>query len=337
METNKNINDFPKIGIGTMLWMPKSNEEKEELFKTYQYCIDMGYDFFDTAEIYGNGQVESLLGEFIKRDGRPVRISSKFAPPSSMNPLAPKRKLSNRNSPDAIWEALEGSLSRLGVTSIELYLIHTPPKNGNIKEYMDVLAKAQKLGKIKKIGVCNFSASQIEEAATELEKHGLSLSVSMVGYNIVRRYPETNGVFDVCKKHNVTLIPYAPLAEGVLTGKYRNKKIPLKYFVASYFGHLNLTKERDDNVPLFKRIFSKPLECDTKKMEPIIAEMEKIGIYHNKTIAQVAINWLITTPDINVFPIPGTRNLKQAIDNIGAVDWTMSIEERDKISKVKVN
>ncbi len=88
---------------------------------------------------------------------------------------------------------------------------------------------------------------------------------------------------------------------------------------------------------MFKRIFSKPLECDTKKMEPIITEMEKIGKAHNKTIAQVAINWLIATPDINVFPIPGTRNLKQAIDNIGAVDWTMSIEERDKISKVKVN
>ena len=254
-----------------------------------------------------------------------------------MNPMAPKRKGVSTDSPEAIWEALDGSLMRLGVPFLDLYLMHTPPKSHCIADYMDIMAQTVLQGKVKKIGVCNFSAAQIDEAGNALEKYGLSLSAAMVGYNIVRRYPETNGVFDVCKKHNVTLIPYAPLAEGTLTGKYRFKKVPLKYFVTSYFGHLNLTKERDDNVPFLKRLFSKPRECDIKRMEPILAEMEKIGNIHGKSIAQVAINWLCTTPEVQVFPIPGMRNMKQAVDNIGAVDWCMTAEERESICRVEMS
>lgn len=328
---------FPKIGVGTMLWVPATEEEKEELFKTFRYCLDRGYNFFDTAEVYGNGKVESLLGEFIKRDGRPVRISSKFAPPSSMNPMAPRRKTIDTDSPEAIWEALDGTLSRLGIECLDLYLMHTPPKKGTIDDYMLVMAKAVKQGKIKNIGVCNFSKEQIREAAEVLKKEGLSLSAAMVGYNILRRYPETNGVFDVCKEYGITLIPYAPLAEGALTGKYRGKKVPLKYFVTSYFGHLDLTKERDDNISFVKRLFSKPRECDIKKMEPLMREMESIAQAHNKTIAQVAINWLITNPEVNVFPIPGMRKSSQAEDNFSAVEWELSSDERETINKCELS
>lgn len=153
---------------------------------------------------------------------------------------------------------------------------------------------------------------------------------------ILRRYPETNGVFDVCKEYGITLIPYAPLAEGTLTGKYRGKKVPLKYSVTSYFGHLDLTKERDDNIPFIKRLFSKPRECDIKKMEPLMCEMEQIAKAHGKTIAQVAINWLVTNPDVNVFPIPGMRKQSQAEDNFGAVEWALSPEEREIINHAEI-
>lgn len=326
---------FPTIGIGTMLWMPQNEEEKEELFRVYQYCIDRGYNFFDTAEVYGSGKVESLLGEFIRRDGRPVRISSKFAPPSSMNPMAPKRKNTDTNAPEAIREALDGTLNRLGIDHLDLYLMHTPPKNGDIPGYMDVMAELVKEGKILSVGVCNFSGAQIRQAAETLDRHGVPLSAAMVGYNILRRYPETNGVFDICKEFGITLIPYAPLAEGSLTGKYRSKRVPLKYWVTSYFGHLDMTKERNDGVPFLKRLFSTPRECDVKRMEPILAQMERIGNAHGKTIAQVAINWLITTPEVNVFPIPGMRKVRQAEDNFGAVDWAMTAEERERIDQAE--
>lgn len=326
---------FPPIGAGTMLWTPKTEEEKEKYFRTYQWCLDHGMDFFDTAEVYGNGSVEALLGEFIRRDGRPVRISSKFAPPSGMNPAAPKRKHTAASSPEALSEALDGTLARLGLDHLELYLMHTPPKSGAIADYMDVMAKELERGRIRAVGVCNHGQAQIEEAAAALEARGHSLSAVMVGYNLLRRYPETNGVMDACKRHDITLIPYAPLAEGTLTGKYRGKRVPLQYFVTSYFGHLDLTKERDDGVPFLKRLFSKPRECDVERMEPLMAVLEEIAQAHGKSIAQVALNWLCTDPDIRVFPIPGTRSIAQAESNLGAVGWTLTGEERARIDRAE--
>ncbi len=327
--------EVPAIGVGTMLWLPKNDEEKEEYFKTYTKCLDNGINFFDTAEIYGNGKSESLLGEFQKRDGRKIIISSKFAPPSKMNPLTQKRKSVNKYSPKALEEALDGSLKRLGVNSIDLYMIHVPPKKGNISDYMDVMANAVRLGKIRAIGVCNFSSKQIEEAYQTLKKHDIPLAVVMVGYNILRRYPETNGVFNVCKKYGISVIPYAQLAEGTLTGKYRNKKVPFMYKMTSYFGHLDITKERNDNIPFLRRLFSCPRECDIKRMEPLMVELEKIAKAHNKSVAQVSLNWLLTNPEIDIIPIPGTRNVKQAESNIGAIDWDLSKEEREAINEIE--
>ncbi len=325
----------PAIGVGTMLWLPTNDQEKENYFEVYKTCLDYGINFFDTAEIYGNGKSERLLGEFLKRDGRKILISSKFAPPSKMNPLTQKRKQVDKSSPKALEEALNGSLERLGVSCIDLYLIHVPPKKGNISDYMEIMAKAVHENKIKAIGVCNFSAKQIEEAEQTLEKYGLSLAVAMVGYNILRRYPETNGVFDVCGKYGISIIPYAPLAEGTLTGKYRNEKVPFMYKMTSYFGHLNITKERNDHIPFIKRLLSCPRECDTKKMEPLMIELDKIAQEHNKTIAQVSINWLLTNPNVDVIPIPGMRNVKQVKDNVGAIDWELSKEEREIINNIE--
>ena len=314
-----------------MLWTPKSDIERENYFKTYKWCLDHGLDFFDTAEVYGNGSVETLLGEFRRLDGRSVKISSKFAPPSSMNPVAPKRKTVKTDSPEAIHEALDRTLERLGMESLDLYLMHTPPKNGNIAAYMDVMAKELENGRIKAVGVCNHNSKQIAEAAEALQRHGYALDAAMVGYNLLRRYPETNGVIDICQKYNITLIPYAPLAEGTLTGKYRGRKVPLGYLVTSYFGHLNMTKERDDEIPLIKRLFSKPRECDVKQMEPLMLVLEDIAKEHGKSIAQVSLNWLYTNPKVNVFPIPGTRNIRQAESNLGAVDWTLNENDRKRI------
>lgn len=324
----------PAMGVGTMLWMPSKHLSEKEIMKTYVTCVDSGLNFFDTAEIYGNGKSEYIIGKCLAKDRRSVMIASKFAPPSSMIPLKQKRTTVPSHSPRALMEALDGSLSRLGVDYLDLYQMHAPPSKSSITEYMDVMADAVKTGKTRAVGVCNFSENQTREAHAALAKHGIPLATTMVGYDLLRRWPETNGVFNACKELGITLIPYSPLAEGILTGKYRSgeKKVSLEYRIALYFGHLNLTKERDDSVSFMHRLMSKPMEINRKKTEPLFKVMDEIANTHKKPLAQIAINWLLTTEDICVVPIPGMKNARQVNDNVGALGFQLSKEERNRIN-----
>lgn len=328
----------PPMGIGTMLWDNRKTDSKEGILKAYRTCIDNGFSFFDTAEIYSNGASELMLGECLKKDGRPILIATKFAPPSKMIPNAPKRITVSKKSPHALTEALDNSLKRLGVDYIDLYQLHAPPSNNTIEAYMEEMAKVVKAGKVRAVGVCNFSADQLRKAHQHLAQHGIPLATTMVGYSMIRRYPESNGVFDACKELNITVIPYAPLAEGILTGKYRSreKKLSLAYKATIYFGHLDITKERTESTSFIRKILTKPRELNGKRLEPLFAVMDEIANAHNKTLAQIAINWLITTEEISVIPVPGVRNIRQIQDNLGAANWSLSKEERARISKVEM-
>ena len=327
----------PPMGIGTMFWNFNESNPNADIFQIYRTCLDNGINFFDTAEMYSKGNSERMLGECLKNDGRPIIISSKFAPPSSMIPVSPKRNTVSKKSPRALMEALDGSLKRLGVDCIDLYNMHAPPAHNTIENYMDVMVEAVKEGKVRVVGVCNFSASQIRKAHASLAKYSIPLASAMVGYNILRRYPETNGVFEACRELNIALIPYSPLAQGILTGKYRTgeKKIPFVHRVLIYFSHWNIVKERDDPRSLIQRIFTKPRELNHKKLEPLFKVMDEIAGEHNKTLAEVAINWLITTEDVFVIPIPGMRNIQHVNSNLGTLGWRLTKEERDRINKAE--
>jgi len=328
----------PAMGVGSMVWLPNKSLSEDEILKTYTNCIDNGLNFFDTAEIYGNGKSEQMIGKCLKKDGRPVVLASKFAPPSPMIPMKQKRTTIPTNSPHALMEALDGTLSRLGIDCLDLYQMHAPPSKNSITEYMDVMAEAVKAGKVHAVGVCNFSEKQMREAHAALAKHDIPLATTMIGYNILRRFPETNGIFAACKELNITLIPYAPLAEGILTGKYRSgeKKLPFGYRMALYFGHLNFTKERNDTGSFISRLFSKPRETNKKKIEPLFKVMDEIANAHGKTLAQVAINWLATNDELCVIPIPGMKNIRQVNDNLGALGWCLTQEERSLIDKAEI-
>jgi aryl-alcohol dehydrogenase-like predicted oxidoreductase len=295
--------------------------------------VDAGLGFFDTAEIYGNGTSERILGGCVKRDGRPVLIASKFAPPSKMNPMTPKRRTVAANSPHALLEALDDSLGRLGVDHIDLYQMHTPPSKNTIADYMEVMAEAVAAGKVRAVGVCNFSADQIRQAHRALAEHGLGLATAMVGYNLLRRWPETNGTFEACRELGVSVIPYAPLAEGVLTGKYRGKdrRMPLGYKAVLAFGHLNITKDHSDSRSFVRRLFSKPVELDAKRLEPLFKAMDAVAAAREKTLAQIAVNWLLTNPEVSIIPIPGMKTKRQVVDNVGALGWAMTGQERQLI------
>ncbi len=329
--------DLPKMGVGTMMWanMPGALQTDEQAYETFKSCLEHNLTFFDTAEMYGNGASEERLGRCIKKYGKEIQIADKFAPPSDIIPSAPKRKNVSEKSPEALMEALDNSLLRLGVDTIDLYQMHAPSKYNSISDYMDVMAEAYRQGKIRAVGVCNFSSAQIQEAQTALNRHGLSLSTAMVQYNLLHPTPEINGTAKICHDLDIGLIPFAPLAEGILTGKYRgDQKVPIGYAMTIYFSHLGITDKSRREIPLSKRLFSKPIELNKKKMEVLFTKMDKIAEEHGKTLAQVALNWLLSCDSTRVIPIPGIKTPKQVESNIGSLDWSMSKKERDLLSEI---
>jgi aryl-alcohol dehydrogenase-like predicted oxidoreductase len=184
------------LGIGTNKWAAGKNDQAVlEAFQAYQ---DAGLNFFDTAEIYGMGKSERLLGACLKEEGRPTVIASKYVP-------LPLHGFRN---------ALDGSLARLGVPVIDLYYLHFPFTK--IEAVMDQMAQAVQEGKIRAVGVSNCNAKQMRRAAERLACYHIPLAANEVYYNLLHRQPEVNGVLDACRELNVALVAYMPLASGKL-------------------------------------------------------------------------------------------------------------------------
>jgi aryl-alcohol dehydrogenase-like predicted oxidoreductase len=298
----------PSLGVGVWSWGDKgfwgygSTHTREDISQAYKACLDAGLNFFDTAEMYGGGESERILGECVRQDERPVIIASKFAP------------LPTRLSAKTLLDALDASLERLGVPTIDLYQIHWPFTFLSTNSLMDALAKAVRSGKVRAVGVSNYNAARMRQAYARLARHDIPLASNQVHYSLLYRKPEQNGVLDACRELNVTLIAYSPLEQGLLTGKYRASNslgVPV-------VGPRRFT-------PAFR-------PAHRRRIEPLFEVMAPIAEAHQKTIGQVALNWLIAK-DPCVVPIPGAKNLKQAQENAGAIGWRLTNEELHKISE----
>jgi aryl-alcohol dehydrogenase-like predicted oxidoreductase len=165
-------------------------------------------------------------------------------------------------------------------------------------------------GKVKAVGVSNYSAAQMREAHSALAKRGIPLASNQVEYSLLHRQPETNGVLDACRELGITLIAYSPLAGGMLTGKYSPQNRP-----GGFFRRI---------LPQYNR---KALEA----MQPVIKLLREIGERYAKTPSQVAIRWLMENPI--VLPIPGAKNSKQATENAGALSFSLTPEEVEALSQ----
>ncbi len=326
----------PALGVGTMSWGENlmgygRSYSRDDITQAYRACLDAGLNFFDTAEMYGRGESERILGECRRQDGRPIIIASKFAPASLMAPIParwPARALLND---------LDQCLLRLGVECIDLYQIHLPTASRRVDALMDVLAEAVRAGKVRAVGVCNYNAALMRRAHARLAGHGIALASNQVQYSLLYRYPETNGVLAACRELNVALIAYAPLAQGVLSGKYRQGTIPTSTFQRSLWrlGQLDLFGEMGETQPLIRRLRAKPRLLQREQLEPLFEVLEEIARGHNRTIAQVTLNWLLTK-NADVIPIPGAKNAQQARANAGALGWHLTQDECSRISQAEL-
>ena len=296
----------PSLGVGVWSWGDQGfwgygqTHTRADITQAYKTCLDAGLNFFDTAEIYAGGTSERILGECIREDGRPVIIATKFAP------------LPTRLVADTLLRALDASLERLNVQVIDLYQIHWPYSLIGFNPLMDTLAKAVRSGKVRAVGVSNYNADLMRRAHARLARHGIPLASNQVHYSLLYRKPEKNGVLDACRELDVALIAYSPLEQGLLTGKYR----------------LTAGQAISPTGPRrFRRAF---WTSGRRKIEPLLQTMETIARAHDKSIAQVALNWLLSK-DERIIPIPGAKNARQAAENAGAIGWRLTSEEFKQI------
>ena len=293
------------LGVGawawgtTRLWGYGKEYDRGDVGDAFRTSMAEGVTLVDTAEMYGNGASERIIGEILREGGferRPV-IATKFAP------------LPYRLSAKSLLKAVDKSLERLGIETIDLYQIHFPNPIFKINSLMDALTETVKAGKVSRVGVSNYGADQMRRAHDRLASHGVALASNQVEYSLLQRAPETNGVLEASRDLGVTLIAYSPIAQGLLTGKYG---------------------PGGDRPSGFVRRTSRAFrEKNLKKVEPVVNILREIGEAHNKEPAQVALNWLITQRD--VLPIPGAKNEHQARQNAGGLGWEMSSGEAEKL------
>jgi aryl-alcohol dehydrogenase-like predicted oxidoreductase len=206
----------------------------------------------------------------------------------------------------SVSDALTDSLRRLQVNHVALYQVHMPFDFLMGKQtLMNALADEVEKGRIGAIGVSNYSAQQMREAHGYLAARGIPLAVNQVRYSLLTRQIESNGILATAKELGIVILAYSPLAQGLLTGKY--------------------TPETVKSLRGARRIDPRFSESGLAKIAPVVDALQKIGEVHQKTVAQVALNWLIAQG--NVIPIPGAKNANQARQNAGALGWSLSEAE----------
>jgi aryl-alcohol dehydrogenase-like predicted oxidoreductase len=273
------------LGVGTNSW-GAGRQADPGLQSTFDAALNAGLNFFDTAEMYTLGGSERTLGQFLPAAGPEAIVATKFFP------------LPWRLKKSSLIAALRGSLARLQIDRVDLYMIHMPVPPVSIETWMDALADAVEAGLARAVGVSNYNVDQMRRAHAALARRGIPLACNQVGYSLLKRDVERNGVQALCRELDVALIAYQPLASGLLSGKYSPANRPGGY------RRFLFSRER------------------LSRIQPLVALMKELGEAHGgNSPAQVALNWLICK---GALPIPGAKNPRQAQENAGALGWRLS-------------
>lgn len=275
---------------------------QEQKNATVRAGLEGGINWFDTAELYGAGVSEASLSKALKAAGKrdeDVVVATKWWP----------LMRTARNIPRTI----DTRIHLLDGYSIGLYMVHQPFGLSSHEAEMDAMADLVEAGKIRSVGVSNFSASAMRRAHKRLQRRGLPLAVNQVRYSLLDRKIETNGVLDAAKELGVTIIAYTPLAFGLLTAKYHRQPELLRRKAL----HWRLRLQRG-----------------LEQSRPLVTALEAIGRKHNATATQVALNWVINSQGATVVTIPGVTTASQAAENAGAMQFELSGDELQRLDEL---
>jgi len=291
------------IGLGVMQFsgsqgiysMMMSNIPQADKNQIIQAALDGGINWFDTAELYGKGRSEQALAAGLKAAGmtdEDIIVCTKWWPLFRTARSIPR--------------TVEDRLRFLDPYKIDLFMVHNPASLSSVDDEMHAMADLVEAGKIRSVGVSNFTAQQMAMAQVTLQTRGLKLAVNQVHYSLLHRKIEHNGVLQAAKDFGVTIVCWGPLGSGILTGKYHRDPEILA------------------NSPRGKRFrMGRQIEAS----RPVVSELEKLAAQYQATPAQVALNWRINFSGETVVAIPGASKVKQAVESAGAMSFKLTADE----------
>jgi aryl-alcohol dehydrogenase-like predicted oxidoreductase len=288
-------------GLFKFMLSPVEPQIQDQVVKT---ALDNGMNLIDTAEIYGSGYSECSVARALQAAGKSpgeVVITTKWFPMF-------KRAKSLRKS-------AEKSTQRLDPYPIDLYLVHMPLSVSSIATQMNEMADLVESGKIRAVGVSNFSRNRMIRAHEALAERGIPLAANQVHFSLLKRGIEFNGTLETAKELGVTIIAYTPLGQGVLTGK------------------IHSNPELLSSMPRMKR---SSVSRNLKRSQKLVETLETIASEHDAAIAQIALNWTTNYHGDTVIAIPGASRAYQAEQNARAMRISLSSEEMETISSLSL-
>ncbi|KAL7421887.1 hypothetical protein Q5752_003659 [Cryptotrichosporon argae] len=296
--------EVPPLAIGTWSWGDATWDHRADDFAAikaaWEACNEHGLTFYDTAEVYGNGESERIIGRLLADTSPEVRakiyLATKYLPiprPANWFVFTP-----------GVVAACRKSLARLGVDQVELYQVHSAFGLHSHAAVGRELAKVVRLGLAKNVGVSNFSKDEVIRMADILESHGVKLASNQVEFSLLRKCPKTSGLLAAMKERGIACLAYSPLGMGRLTGKYSSA-----------------------NPPSNKRRFGG--QYTWEQLDPLIAELRSVAAAHAVSPSAVALNWVMR---MGAIPLGGARNREQAEQNAKATTFSLTDDEVARLS-----
>ena len=296
--------DISTVGIGTNNFGRRMDLNATQ--KVIHKAIDLGINFFDTSNTYGNQLSEEYIGKTITKDiRRNIIIATKFG--MDMGGIPNNIGASRKH----ILEQVDDSLKRLNSDYIDLYQIHVPDPHTPILETLTTLNDLVRSGKVRYIGCSNFAGWQIAQAMETSRKESLEAFVSnQPEYSMLNRSIETE-ILPACENYKLGILPFFPLANGFLTGKYKRNQPPPS--------GTRLSESAESANAYF-----------TSKNFDIIENLEQLANDANHTVTELAISWLLSNNNVSSV-ISGATKTSQLEINAKAADWDLETDVLDEI------
>ena len=273
--------------------------------------VEAGGNFFDTSNIYNQGQSETMLGNWLKRRGSRSQlvVATKVFFPAGEGPN--DTGLSRKH----IFDQIDASLHRLQTDYVDLYQMHCWDASTPLEETLRALDDLVRVGKVRYVGASNYTPSQLTRAIMLSQMNGWArFDCSQPEYSLLVRSTEWE-LLPLCRSEGIGVICWSPLAGGWLSGKYRRGQTP----------------PPESRVGRADRWDDLPEQRESDRTWQIVDALIEVGQTRGATPAQVALNWLLQQPGVTA-PILGARTLEQLEDNLGSVGWALSADEMAELN-----